>query len=215
MSGPHAAAGLARIAVSDGRGDLDRILRVAAAAARGGATTVCLREPTVSARDLAEVTRRLLATLRPLGVRLTLSDRLDVALACGADGSQLGFRSLPVADARRIAPRPFLLGVSLHEGDDLEAAARGGADFAWLGPVFDTPSKRSWKAPIGPEGIRAAASRRALPIVAVGGIDAANAREALAAGAAGVAVVRAVFDAPDPEAAMRAFGAPAGAAGRA
>jgi len=196
-------ATLRLVVVSDGAGDADRIARVARAAVAGGARTIVIREQALLDRALLELTRRLVADLRPRGALVFVSDRLDVAIAAGADGAQLGFRSLDVAEAREVAPKPFLLGVSAHAGDDLAALAAAGADHAFVGPVFDTPSKRSWKAPIGVDALRRAVASSPMPVVAIGGIEEVNAASARAAGVAGIAVIRAVFAASDPEAAAR------------
>ncbi len=191
------------VVVTDGRGDAARVERVLGAAAAGGLGAVSVREPTLTTREQVALVRALVAELRPRGVLVLVSDRIDVARAADADGVQLGFRGLPLAEARGVAPPPFLLGVSAHEGDDLGRLARDGADWCVLGPVFDTPSKRGWRNPIGLEGLAGAARATDLPVVAIGGIERSNASRVLATGVAGIAVVRAVMDATDPAAAAR------------
>lgn len=193
------------VVVSDGRGDVLRMERIALSAALGGATAIVIREPGIEAPEKIAVTRRLLEVLRPRGVLVLLNDRIDVALAAGADGVQLGFRSLPLDAARRLAPRPFLLGFSGHEGDPLARVAEAGADFVFLGPVFDTPTKRGWKEALGPAKAAAIAATSPVPVVVIGGIEPSNAHELRHPAIAGIAVVRGVCEAPDPAAATRAL----------
>lgn len=191
------------VAVSDGKGDVLRVERVALAAALGGVTAICIREPQIPVREKVDLTRRLVETLRPHGVLVLMNDRIDVALSANADGAQLGFRSLPLDVARRSVPRDFLLGFSAHEGDNLDRIAEGGANFAFLGPIFDTPSKRGLKEAIGATKLAAIAAATRLPIVGIGGIEPHNAASLRSPGLAGIAVVRAIFDAQDPTAAAR------------
>jgi thiamine-phosphate pyrophosphorylase len=128
-----------------------------------------------------------------------VNDRVDVALAVGADGVQLGGGSMPVAAARAlIGPGP-LVGVSTHATLEVDAAARAGADFAVFGPVYPTPGKTA----VGLGPLAAATGR--LPVLAIGGVTAAGVPAVRAAGAAGVAVIRAILAAADPAAATRAL----------
>jgi thiamine-phosphate pyrophosphorylase len=191
------------VVVSDGRGDALRVERVMLAAALGGATSVVIREPNIEPQEKLMLARRLIEVLRPHGVLVLLNDRLDLALAAGADGVQLGFRSLPLDVARRSVPDTFLLGFSAHEGDDLGRIADGGADFIFLGPIFDTPTKRGWKEAIGAEKAEGIASESPVPVVAIGGIDPTNASSLRLPSIAGVAVVRCVSEANDPAAVAR------------
>lgn len=191
------------IAVSDGKGDVLRVERVALAAALGGITAICIREPQIPVREKVDLTRRLVETLRPHGVLILMNDRIDVALSANADGAQLGFRSLPLDVARRSVPRHFLLGFSAHESDNLDRIMEGGANFAFIGPIFDTPTKRGFKEAIGAAKLQALAASTRLPIVGIGGIEPHNIGSLRSPALAGAAVVRAIFDAPDPTAAAR------------
>lgn len=191
------------VAVSDGKGDVLRVERIALAAALGGVTAICIREPQIPVREKVDLTRRLVETLRPHGVLVFMNDRIDVALSANADGAQLGFRSLPLDVARRMVPREFLIGFSAHEGDNLDRIHEGGANFAFLGPIFDTPSKRGMKEPIGSVKLASIASATPMPIVGIGGIEMHNAASLRSPSITGIAVVRAIFDAPDPTAAAR------------
>ncbi len=181
--------------IRDGR---EGLIARAAAAARGGASCIQLRLKDVSARDLAEVAKEL---VRAVGVPVIVNDRADVAIGARAAGAHLGVDDVPPAAIRRIAPPDFIIGVSV--GNDAEAANSSGADYAGIGPFFTTATKRDAGAPIGPDGFARLAAATRLPGVAVGGVTAENAPVAMAAGAAGVAVIAGVFGSSDPEAAAR------------
>jgi len=126
-----------------------------------------------------------------------------VALAAGADGAHLPAASLPIAVARALLGPDAWIGRSTHAARDAEAAAADGADYVVLGPIFATPSKEAYGLPLGVTALGAV--RGTTPIVAIGGIDLANAAATRAAGAHGVAVIRAILDAADPAAAARAL----------
>lgn len=173
------------------------------AGARAPLVAVQLREKDLLAGPLLALARSLAAVTRSFGARLFVNDRLDVALAAAADGVHLGGGSLSVKDVRALTDR-LAVAASTHEPADVAAAARDGADFVVLGPIFDTPSKRGLGAPLGPSAI-AAARFDSIPILALGGVDQANAEECLRAGAHGVACIRAVMAADDPGRAARLF----------
>jgi len=179
----------------DGPGGL--VARAAAAVA-GGATMVQLRLKDVDGRTLVEVGRRLVSAL---GVPVLVNDRVDVALACGAAGAHLGAADLPVRDARRIVPPAFVIGASVTCDADLDNAR--GADYVGVGPVYPTSSKSDAATPLGVAELGRLARASGLPAVAIGGITPANAAEVRRAGVAGVAVISAIFSAPDPARAAR------------
>ncbi|HEX8909522.1 MAG TPA: thiamine phosphate synthase [Anaeromyxobacteraceae bacterium] len=183
-------------------------LGAAVAAALGrvppGAVAVHLREKDLGGRDLWALARPLRAVCDAAGQLLLVNDRLDVALAVGADGVHLPSAGVPAAEARRLLGPERLVGVSCHGEADVRRAADGGADFATFGPVFATPSKAGYGPPVGLEAL-ARAARLGLPLVALGGIDAAGAALARARGARGAAAIRAWLDAPDPAAAVEAL----------
>ena len=172
----------------------------AAAAVRGGATMVQLRLKHVAPRELVEVARTL---VQRLPVPVVVNDRLDVALAAGAAGVHLGADDLAVAAARAMVPPGFVIGASLGEERELGDAQR--ADYVGIGPLFATMSKRDAGPAIGLPRFTRLANLGARPAVAIGGVTVQNARAAIDAGAHGVAVVRAIFSAPDPEGAARAL----------
>jgi thiamine-phosphate pyrophosphorylase len=179
---------------------LDRAL----AGAPPSRVAVHLREKDLAGRDLLALARSLGAVCRARGQRLLVNDRVDVALAAGADGVHLPAAGIPPAEARRLLGPSALVGVSCHSAADVLRARDGGATYATFGPVHDTPSKRAFGAPVGVAALREAA-RLGLPLVALGGVDAGNAPEAVAAGAAGVAAIRAWLVGPDPSGAVAAL----------
>ncbi|HEX8692340.1 MAG TPA: thiamine phosphate synthase [Longimicrobium sp.] len=181
------------------------VLEVVRAALRGGAPAIQLRGKEMAAREMAELARALLAETRAAGALLFVNDRVDVALAAGADGAHVGQDDLPAAAARAIAPPGFLLGVSAEDPELARRAERDGADYVGTGPVYPTGSKAGAGEAVGVGRIAGVAAAVGIPVVGIGGIDAANAAEVVRAGAAGVAVISAVMRAPDPEAATRAL----------
>ena len=177
---------------------------VVEAAVSGGARVVQLREKTLATRAFVERARALKRLLAPLGVPLLINDRLDVALACDADGLHLGQDDLPPAEARRWLP-DAIIGLSVEHADQLPAAEREPVDYYGVGPIFMTPTKTDAAPALGLAGLRRLRSATRRPLVAIGGVDAGNAASILAAGADGLAVVSAICAATDPEAAARAF----------
>ena len=170
-------------------------------AVAGGVTCVQLREKNCSTREFLEEARAAQAALRGTGVPLIVNDRVDVALAIGADGVHLGQQDMPIADARRLGPPGWIIGVSAESVADAVRAERDGADYVGVSPVFATPTKADHAAPLGLDGLRRLRAAVKLPLVAIGGIHAGNARETVRAGADGLAVVSAIVAADDPRAA--------------
>jgi thiamine-phosphate pyrophosphorylase len=167
---------------------------------------VQLREKDLEGAALAALARALRSVTAAAGVALYVNDRIDVALAVGADGVHLGGGSLDAVTAAKVA-RGLAIGVSVHapaEVAALRAAAGDRVAFALLGPIYDTPSKRRYGAPLGTAAITEAA-RAGIPIVAVGGIQPGNVPALRAAGAHGVAFIRAAMAVSDPAAAVSAF----------
>lgn len=181
--------------VRDGEAGL---VRRASSAVRGGATSVQLRLKNVAARDLVRLAQEL---VRALEVPVIVNDRADVAIAAGAAGVHLGPEDVPASAVRRIAPPGFIIGVSV--GNDAELASVASADYAGIGPFFATSSKDDAGGAIGADGFAKLAKHLGLPAVAIGGITPDNAREAIEAGAAGVAAISAIFGSPDPAEAAR------------
>lgn len=170
-----------------------------------GLRAVQLREKDLEVRALLALATPLRELTRHHGARLLINDRADVAMAVAADGVQRTHASLPVAALRGITPPGFLIGASAHSTAEASEAAAQGADFVVFGPVYDTPSKRRYGPPQGLAALEAAAAATARPVVAVGGITPARVPEVLATGAAGVAVIGAIYAAPRPADATKAF----------
>ncbi len=179
----------------DRRGTLvDRV----AAAVRGGATSVQVRLKTAPPREVVEITRAIMSRT---SVPVIVNDRADIALAAGAAGVHLGEADLPVAAIRRFAPADFIIGASL--GGDAEMQNARDADYVGIGPVFGSDSKNDAGRAIGVDGFERLAGLVELPAVAVGGITADRALQIMVHGAAGVAIINAIFMADDPERAAR------------
>ena len=184
-----------------------RLVAHTAAALRGlppGTVAVQLRARGATGRELLDMARALRAVVSEAGQLLLVNDRLDVAVAAGADGVHLPAAGIPPGEARRLVGRGRLVAVSCHSVADVARARAAGADFATFGPVFDTPSKREYGPAVGLDPLREA-SLLGLPLVGLGGVDVANAPEVVAAGAYGLAAIRAWLDAPDPAVVVRQF----------
>jgi thiamine-phosphate pyrophosphorylase len=184
------------------------LVRLARAVAAGGATTVQLRDKVSSVADMIEEARVLKAALAPLNVPLIVNDRVDVALAAGADGVHVGQQDMAVEEARRaLGPAPFI-GLSIRTVEQAAAAPLALLDYVGIGGVYSTTSKSSGKLPIGLKGLRQVVrvlrSRIGnFPSCGIAGITAANAEPVIAAGATGVAVISALSHCADPQAAAR------------
>ncbi len=180
-------------------------VEIVRAAVAGGVTCVQLREKTCGTREFVAEARALRAVLRGTGVPLIVNDRVDVALAAGADGVHLGQRDMSVADARRLGPSAWIIGVSAESRDDAIRAEKDGADYVGVSPVFATATKADHAPPLGLEGLRAIRAAVGIPLVAIGGIHVENARAVIRAGANGLAVVSAIVSAESPRAAAAAL----------
>jgi len=157
-------------------------LEVAARAARDGVELIQIRAKELSGRALTELVRGAVAVA---GSNVLVNTRTDVALACGAGGVHLPAGSMAPNTIRRITPSGFLIGVSCHTIQELQAAEREGADFAVFGPIFASITKAV--TPIGVDELRRAASSVHMPVYALGGVTRENAPLCVEAGAAGVA----------------------------
>jgi thiamine-phosphate pyrophosphorylase len=181
------------------------LMDVVAAAVQGGVTCVQLREKQLNTRDFLAQAMMLKALLAPHHIPLVINDRIDVALACGAQGVHLGQSDMPVLQARRLLPPEMFIGWSVETMDDVARSASLPVDYLGVSPIHATPTKTDTQKPWGLEGLRQVRSATALPLVAIGGIHAANARAVLLAGADGLAVVSALCAAQDPCAAAAAL----------
>ena len=183
------------VGLAPGRGHRD----VAIAAIDGGATAIQLRAPELSDEQLRPLAAELAERSRAAGVLFVVNDRIDVAARTGV-GVHVG-QDDDHSDARRRMGSEAVLGISVSSPPEAMEAEHAGADY--LGVTVWSTATKPEAVPVGLEGLRAVVDATSLPVVAIGGIDADNARQALEAGAAGVAVVSAVGAAPDPVAATR------------
>jgi len=181
------------------------LLETVEAALQGGVRAVQLREKNLPAAELLPLAIELRVLTRRFAARLLINDRIDVALAVAADGVHLGGHSLPAAVARRLLGPQRLVGVSTHRPAEIAAAAAAGANFVTFGPVFATPSKRTYGQPLGLEALRLACQNSPLPVFALGGIKPCHLGDLRAAGVAGVAVISALIATPDPFSSARHF----------
>ncbi|MGH7814147.1 MAG: thiamine phosphate synthase [Candidatus Binataceae bacterium] len=191
------------------RGDLIAACEAALAAGRdfspAGAVALQLREKDLSARALYELALKLRGVCTRYGTPMLVNGRADVALAADADGVHLPSDSIGASDARKLLGPDKLIGVSAHSPAELSRAARGGADFAVYGPVFDPISKPPAGLACGLDGLAAACEGARIPVFAIGGITPERASATLDAGAAGVAAIGAILAADSPAEAIRAM----------
>jgi thiamine-phosphate pyrophosphorylase len=182
--------------VTDPRLPRAQLLAVIRAAAENGADWIQVRDHRASARELFDLARAVVTLCRPRGVRVAVNDRIDVALAAGADGVQLGGRSLPVGVARDLVGA-LSLGVSVHSLESAVQAEAEGADWITFGHVFPTSSHPD-ATPRGVAALAQAVQAVHIPVIAIGGIGGRQVGPVMQAGAAGIAVMSAILDAPDP-----------------
>jgi thiamine-phosphate pyrophosphorylase len=183
------------VLVTDRRAVADLAAAVAAALSGvpAGGAAVQLREKDLGPAQLLRLAERLLPVCRDAGAPLLVNGRADVVAAVRADGVHLSADGLPVSEARRLLGPGALVGVSCHSPAEVARAHAAGADFAFFGPVWDTPGKTSQ----GDKALRDAVLAAPIPVFAIGGVTAATARLAIDAGAQGVACIRSVLGAAD------------------
>ncbi|HEY6254622.1 MAG TPA: thiamine phosphate synthase [Xanthobacteraceae bacterium] len=180
------------------------LAEIVTAALAAGCRWVSVREKDLSADDQIALARILLPAVRRHGARLTVHGDAALAKACGADGVHLPAGSDP-ARARAVLGTDKLIGVSIHTVTEAEAIDPGAADYAVAGPAYETASKPGYGPEIGRKGLAEIARAARVPLIAIGGINAARVAEVLAAGAIGIAVMGSVMRAADPGAAMKAL----------
>jgi thiamine-phosphate pyrophosphorylase len=175
-------------------------------AAGGSEIALHLRGHATAGAALYALASELLPRARDVGALLVVNDRIDVALALGVDGAHVGHRSLGVAVARDLLGEACWLGASVRDAGEARVARDEGADYVFLGTIFPTPSHQGHGG-MGLEGLAAVSSRlpKGLPVVAIGGIDAARAPDVMGAGAYGIAVVRGVWDSRDAAGAVARY----------
>ena len=167
-------------------------------AAKAGAACVQLREKDIDTRDFIEEARRVKEILTPYNIPLIINDRIDVALAVEAEGVHVGQSDMPYPMARKLMGPRSIVGLSVETWEDVEAAEKLDADYLGVSPVFETPTKTDTKGSWGLEGLSKIRAYSRHPLVAIGGLNASNAKDVVMAGADSIAVVSAICSAPDP-----------------
>ena len=181
-------------------GVVDTVRRAVA----GGVSAVQIRDPLATTRELADLATAVLDALRGSGIPLVVNDRVDVALAVGADGVHVGQRDLDPLSARRLIGPTAHLGLSIstvQELDDALALPPGTVDLFGVGPIRDTPSKTDAAPAVGFDRLAALCAVSSVPVVAIGGVKAADIPALRNAGAVGLAVISAICGQADPRAA--------------
>jgi thiamine-phosphate pyrophosphorylase len=171
----------------------------------GGADTIQFRSKSGSTKDMIESARQMKVLCSRAGVPLIINDRIDIALAAGADGVHLGQDDFPIPLARKLLGPDAIIGGSAGDMEEAKKCLAEGADYIGVGPVYYTKSKPDAGKAMGIENLRIIADEIPLPIIAIGGITASDIEELLETGAHGVAVISAVCLSDDPEAAARRF----------
>ena len=194
--------GIYAIVDPSGRPGFDPVA-LSEAAIRAGVAVLQLRAKDLSARELVQQAKAMAGRCREAGVIFIVNDRLDAALAAGADGVHLGQDDLPLDAARRVAGKDFLIGISTHSVAEAAAAEQAGADYIGFGAMYSTASKKDVTPPQGPGLLAEVVRAVSIPAIAIGGIALDKLAEVHAAGAKGAAVIGAWTLAADPETALR------------
>ncbi len=169
----------------------------------GGAACIQLREKDVSTRFFVEEARKMKNLTARFRVPLIINDRIDVALASEADGVHIGQDDMPYAEARKLMGPEAIIGLSVETWDDVVAAEALDVNYLGVSPIFETPTKTDTKGNWGLEGLARIKAYSRHPLVAIGGLNASNAKGAVMAGADCIAVVSAICAASDPLLASR------------
>jgi len=168
-------------------------------AVKGGTTIVQLREKDIETKDFIELARKLKSILKKYNVPLLINDRIDVALATGADGIHIGQSDMPYREARRLMGKDAIIGLSVESIEQAKEANEFEVDYVAISPVYTTPTKKELKQELGLEGVRKISEISRHPSVGIGSIKKHNAGEVIKAGADGIAVVSGICSAEDPE----------------
>ena len=171
--------------------------QLVAEAVSAGATMVQMRAKKLDTADFFELAVQVSDVLKDRSIPLIINDRVDIALACRADGVHLGQKDLPLPQARALLGKKKIIGISVSTIEEALTAESQGADYLGAGPVYFTSSKQDLPKILGTEGLSAIKSAVRLPVLAIGGIDTGRAGEVAAAGADGLAVISAVLGAED------------------
>jgi thiamine-phosphate pyrophosphorylase len=179
--------------------------RVAEEAVQGGVSMVQLREKNSSSREFYELAVLLKKCLKPYGIPLIINDRLDIALACEAEGLHIGQSDIPYEIARKLLGEDKIIGLSVESAQEALDANETEVDYIGISPVFGTQTKTDTARPLGLDGVRAISKISRHPCVAIGGINHTNAAEIIKAGANGISVVSAIMSATSPREAAAEF----------
>ncbi|MBI5665875.1 MAG: thiamine phosphate synthase [Nitrospirae bacterium] len=166
-------------------------------ALKGGVKAIQLREKDLNTRELLKLAHKMRALTDKYKAQLFINDRFDIALAVGADGVHLTQNSIPVHAVRNTVKKKLVIGVSTHSLKEAKGAEKGGADFITLGPVYRTPSKLKYGAPVGLDTLRKVTGKITIPVFAIGGIKGDEINDVMEAGAYGVAMISEIFGAVD------------------
>ncbi|MDA8326592.1 MAG: thiamine phosphate synthase [Nitrospiraceae bacterium] len=189
--------------ITGGKPSSGELLEAVGLALEGGVGAVQLRMKDLPARELLKLALRLRELTERYRARLFINDRLDIAIASGADGVHLGVNGIPPEAARKAAMmssqggQELMIGVSTHSLKEAESAQKSGADFITFGPVFDTPSKRIFGPPLGVSRLAEVVRAVDIPVLAIGGIKLGNIKEVISAGASGAALISGILGAED------------------
>jgi thiamine-phosphate pyrophosphorylase len=177
----------------------DRYSLIAAVrqALKGGVKAIQLREKDLDTRQLLKLAYEMREMTRKYSAKLFINDRIDVALAAGADGVQLTQNSIPAGAVRKVVKNKLLIGVSTHSLKEAKEAEKAGADFITFGPVHKTPSKLKYGKPLGLDKLEEVSSKIKIPVFAIGGIKSHRVKTVSKAGGYGVAMISEIFGAKD------------------
>jgi len=182
----------------------DSFLDAAASALKGGVQIVQLREKTATAKEFIELARKIKELCALYDALFIINDRVDIAHIVGSDGIHLGQDDIDINSARHLLGKDTIIGISTHSPEQALEAIKSGADYIGVGPVFTTPTKPGKQA-VGLDYVKWAAENVDIPWYAIGGIDLENIDQVIEAGASGIAVVRAIMNADNPENSAQSF----------
>ncbi|MDH4218090.1 MAG: thiamine phosphate synthase [Candidatus Aminicenantes bacterium] len=185
---------LCLVADSEAAGNRN-LISIIREAVDAGVTLVQLRGKNLEIRAFLNLAVQASEFLKSRNIPLIINDRIDVALACEADGVHLGQEDLPLPIARKIMRKERLIGISVNTIKEAEESEAEGADYIGVGPIFYTSSKEDLRSILGFEGLKAIRNKVKIPILAIGGINAENAGDVIVSGADGIAVISAIMDA--------------------
>lgn len=177
---------------------IDKLPNIVRAALKAGFKAVQLREKELSTIELYNLAKILREITSEANALFFINDRVDIHLAVGADGVHLGWKSMPVKKVRAMLGLDDWIGVSVHSVEEAKKAEQEGASYIIVGPIFETPSKAPYMKPLGLDILTKLKKEISIPFIAVGGIDESNTKSVFESGASGVAMIRCIMTAKDP-----------------